>query len=330
MATVTYIPIRRIVLTALRRTVGSRSFVIFISLTLGLALFLWARNELAEMFERNETGEIVVGVAEAAEGCVPPSLYFIPVSDEPGVYLGVVDFLGGGIADPSIMNIGRPSAAMTYDGGKQVDPFDGQRAIPAACPSMIVRLSGGFERIVPIVDGDDARVNVAAGSAVDMSGQAGEAVFTLDLAEGIDEAAARTPFRIEGVRDIWQFGYRRINFWNSGRVPVNVFLLDEPDFAFMSQNFEPILAPLRTRAIVAMHLSPIGRDGGNAFQVFSRYLDYDARLQSWLITVSTVFGIGISLMVEGIILLLLRMSRIFRPADADTGSVDDPRDIDDG
>jgi len=75
-------------------------------------------------------------------------------------------------------------------------------------------------------------------------------------------------------------------------------------------------------------LSPPGRDGGNAFQVFSRYLDYDARLQSWLITVSTVFGIGISLMVEGVILLLLRIARYFR-SEADSGTVDDdPRDID--
>ena len=64
MARIRYVPVRHIVLTGLQRTVGSRSFVIFVSFVLGLALFGSARVELAAMFERDETGEIVVGVTE--------------------------------------------------------------------------------------------------------------------------------------------------------------------------------------------------------------------------------------------------------------------------
>lgn len=280
------------------------------------------------MFERDETGEIVMGVVEADPACAPPSLYFIPAADEAGVYLGAIDFLGGGIADPSILNIGRPTVALEYDGGRGEDPLAARRAAPADCSSMVLRFAAGFDRLTALNERDDEQVNVASGAGVRIDEEDGSAIFTLALADGADEAAARIGFRLEGVRDIWQFGYRRMNFWNSGRAPLNVFLLGDRDFTFMTQNFDPVLAPLRARSVAAIHLSPPGRDGGNAFQVFSRYLDYDARLQSWLITVSTVFGIGISLMVEGVILLLLRIARYFR-SEADSGTVDDdPRDID--
>jgi hypothetical protein len=77
-----------------------------------------------------------------------------------------------------------------------------------------------------------------------------------------------------------------------------------------------------------MHLSRPGRDGGNAYQVTSRLIDYDARLQSRLIMVSTVFGIGISLMVEGVILALLKLARRLRGEGA--GGEDDLREDDGG
>ena len=270
-----------------------------------------------------------MGVVETNERCAPPSLYFIPSDDEPGVYLGAIDFLGGGIADPSIMNIGRPSVALQYDGGRGDVPLAAPRARPDECSAMALRLTGGFERVAKLHDRDKDQVNVSPGAGVTIVEEDGSTTFRLNLADSADEAAARIGFRVEGVRDIWQFGYRRMNFWNSARAPINVFLLGDRDFAFMSQNFEPVLAPLRARSVAAIHLSPLGRDGGNAFQVFSRYLDYDARLQSWLITVSTVFGIGISLMVEGVILLLLRVTRYFRSSEDSNSAGDDPRDIDD-
>ena len=323
-----FFPVRRILLTTLQRTIGSRNFVIFISLVLGLALFWWGRTELASMFERDETGEIVLGVVEADPACAPPSLYFIPAADEPGVYLGAVDFLGGGIADPSIMNIGRPAIALEYGGGRAESPLAARRASPAECSSMVLRLAGGFDRLRKLDERNGEQVNVAAGAGVTIIEEEGSALLTIDLADAADEADARTAFRLEGVRDIWQFGYRRMNFWNSGRAPLNVFLLTDRDFAFMSQTFDPIVPPLRARSVAALHLSPPGRDGGNAFQIFSRYLDYDARLQSWLITVSTVFGIGISLMVEGVILLLLRVARYYRSASESSVAGDDPRDVD--
>ena len=313
-------------MTALQRVVGSRNFVIFVSLVLGGALFVWARTELSSMFARDETGEIVVGVEAAAEGCVAPSLYLLPAAGEPGVYLGVIDALGGGIADPSIMNIGRPSVAITYEGGARIDPLAAPRAAPAACPSMVVSLSGGLDRVLPLTDADRERVNVGPAANGVMAQADGTTTFTFNLAEGADEASARAGFRIEGVRDIWQYGYRRTNFWNGGETPVNVFLLGERDYSFMSETFDPISVPVRNRSIVAMHLSRPGREGGNAYQVFSRLIDYDARLQSRLITVSTVFGIGISLMVEGVILALLKLARRFRPEDAG----DDLRGGDDG
>ncbi len=58
-----------------------------------------------------------------------------------------------------------------------------------------------------------------------------------------------------------------------------------------------------------MHLTAIGREGTIGYQVTSRLIDYDARMQSRLIMVSTVFGIGISLLVEGVILGLLELAR---------------------
>jgi hypothetical protein len=309
LATITYIPTRRVIMTALQRVVGSRNFVILLSLILGGGLFLWARSELDSMFARDETGEIVVGVGKAAEGCAPPSLYLMPLAKAPGTYLGVIDALGGGIADPSIMNIGRPSVALSYGGTADVDPLSAPRAAPAACARMVVNLSGGLERVVPLGEADRQRVNVAPAANAKMTEDGGTTSFIFDFAEGADDASVRAAFRIEGVHDIWQYGYRRINFWNSGRTPVNVFLLGEPGYSFMSETFDPISVPVRNRSIVAMHLAGIGRDSDNGYQVVSRLIDYDARLQSRLIMVSTVFGIGISLMVEGVILGLLKLAR---------------------
>jgi hypothetical protein len=328
LATITYIPTRRVIMTALQRVIGSRNFVILLSLILGGSLFLWARSELGSMFARDETGEIVVGVSEAAEGCAPPSLYLMPLADAPGTYLGVIDALGGGIADPSIMNIGRPSVAIAYDGGARIDPLASPRANAAGCASMAVSLSGGLDRVLPLADADRERVNVGPATNAIMAEANGTTTFTFNLAEGADEASARAAFRIEGVRDIWQYGYRRINFWNGGQTPVNVFLLGGPGYAFMSETFDPVSVPVRNRSIVAMHLSRPGREGGNAYQVFSRLIDYDARLQSRLIMVSTVFGIGISLMVEGVILGFLKLARRFRGEGA--GGEGDPREDDGG
>jgi hypothetical protein len=328
LATITYIPTRRVIMTALQRVVGSRNFVILLSLILGGSLFLWARTELNSMFARDETGEIVVGVGEAGEGCAPPSLYLLPLADAPGSYLGVIDALGGGIADPSIMNIGRPSVALTYDGGAGVDPVAAPRAEAAACPHMVVNLSGGLDRVLPLADADRERVNVAPAANAKMTEEGGMTAFTFDLAEGADEASARVAFRLEGVRDIWQYGYRRINFWNGGQTPLNVFLLGDAGYSFMSQTFDPISVPVRNRSIAAMHLSRPGRESGNAYQVISRLIDYDARLQSRLIMVSTVFGIGISLMVEGVILALLKLARRFRGEGA--GGESDLREDDGG
>jgi hypothetical protein len=328
LATITYIPTRRVIMTALQRVIGSRNFVILLSLILGGSLFLWARSELNSMFARDETGEIVVGVSETAEGCAPPSLYLMPLADAPGSYLGVIDTLGGGIADPSIMNIGRPSVALSYRGGADVDPLAAPRAEPAACPHMVVSLSGGLDQVLPPNDADRERVNAGPAATAKMTEEGGTATFTFDLAEGADETSARAAFRIEGVRDIWQYGYRRINFWNGGQTPVNVFLLGDAGYSFMSETFDPISVPVRNRSIVAMHLSRPGRDGGNAYQVTSRLIDYDARLQSRLIMVSTVFGIGISLMVEGVILALLKLARRLRGEGA--GGEDDLREDDGG
>jgi hypothetical protein len=262
----------------------------------------------------------VVRITDAAPGCVAPSLYLLPLA-KAGDYLGVIDFLGGGIGDPSILNIGRPSIALSYDGGEKVDPLAGQRAEPAACTGMTVELGGGFAVSAPSAE-DQVRANVPPSTAVVQTQMDGNTAFAF---AGGDERQARTAFVIEGLRDAWQYGYRRLNLWNAGHTAVNAFLLAQPNTVFLSDSMEPIKAPVRNRSIVAMHLSPPGTSAGNAYQVYSRLADYDARLQSRLITVSTFFGIGISLMVEGFILILLRVAKRFRSPQSPADDGDDER-----
>ena len=313
MATI-YIPTRRVILTALTRIFGNRNFVIVLTLGLGAALYLWGRNELAGMFAREETGEIRFSVASADPGCPAPSVYLMPAPEE-GVYFGVVDLYGGGMADPSILNIGQPAVALTFTGDKQ-DPRAEKRADAAACRNAVLRIGGTFASLTPLPTGELQTVNVKQSPAIAFAYDKTQntSVLTFTGREGADEADARTAFRIEGVGDIWQYGYRRINLWNTGRLPVNVFLLGESGYAFMSDTFEPMKVPVRNRSVVAARLSRPNLEGGNAYQVFSRLIDYDARLQSRLIMVTTIFGIGISLFVEGLILAVLKLARRFRPA----------------
>ena len=306
MATISYIPTRRVIITALQRVVGSRQFVIWLSLLLGTGLFLWARTELNSMFARDETGEIAFRVANADPGCAPPSLYLLPDRAREGSYFVAFDMLGGGIGDPSIMNIGRPAVALNYEGGG-ADAHAERRATLAECRKMELAIGDSDARLITLTQAEiDDITNVDGPRSLQSSGDG--VALKFDVA-GEDESAARAAFRIEGVRDAWQYGYRRLNLWNSGRTPVNVFLLGEPGYSFLSENFDPIAVPVRNRSVVAMHLTAIGREGSNGYQAISRLIDYDARMQSRLIMVSTVFGIGISLMVEGLILGLLKLAR---------------------
>jgi hypothetical protein len=327
LATITYIPTRRVIMTALQRVIGSRNFVILLSLSLGGALFLWARAELNSMFARDETGEIAFRVVNADPGCAAPSLYLLPDRTREGSYFVAFDMLGGGIGDPSTMNIGRPAVALSFSGGG-VDPIQERPGSLGDCRRMEFILGDSDDRLIPLTQEEIAEItNVGWPASSQLPGGSGVGV-SFDLTEDADEASTRAAFRIEGVRDVWQYGYRRINFWNSGRTPVNVFLLGEPGYSFMSETFDPISVPVRNRSIVAMHLAGIGRDSDNGYQVVSRLIDYDARLQSRLIMVSTVFGIGISLMVEGVILGLLKLARRLKGEGA--GGESDLREDDGG
>ena len=313
MATI-YIPTRRVILTALTRIFGSRHFVIALTLSLGAVLYLWGRTELSGMFAREETGELRFTVASADAGCPAPSIYLMPAGED-GVYYGAVDLYGGGLADPGILNIGQPSLALTFTGDKQ-EPREEKRAEAAACRNAVLRIGGTFSRFAPLPAADQPLVNVRQSPAIVFGSDEQGGTLTFAGKDGGDDAQAQTAFRIEGMSDVWQYGYRRLNLWNAGRQPVNVFLVGEPGYAFLSDTFEPIKVPVRNRSVVAARLSRPNLEGGNAYQVFSRLIDYDARLQSRLITVTTIFGIGISLFVEGLILAVLKLARRFRPAGA--------------
>jgi hypothetical protein len=322
LATVTYIPARRLILTALQRVFGSRHLVIVLSLVLGAALFLWARSELDSMFARDETGEIAVRISEASSGCTPPSLYLLPGTERDGSYYVAFDMLGGGIGDPSILNIGRPAEALAYS-GDGTKPAEGRRAAAADCRHMELSIGGPEDRLVRLSPKEISDVaNVAwPGSASVADGGGIRIVF--DLPDGAADSAARTAFRIDGIRDVWQYGKRRLNVRNIVRMPVKVFLLGDRGYAFMSETSDPISTPVSRRSVAAMYLTAPGLEGGNAYQVTSRLTDYDASLQARLINVSTVFGIGISLMVEGFILLLLRLARRVGGAGADGGEAEE-------
>jgi hypothetical protein len=127
-----------------------------------------------------------------------------------------------------------------------------------------------------------------------------------------DPDAALIDFTLKRVPDDWQFGHKRVRFANSGGHGINVFLYEESDYLFLNENFALVRPPNVRRSYADIHLEMMGGQFASSADVVRRRPTSDLELQHALINLSTVFGIGISLLVEGVLVLLVSLASGFR------------------
>ena len=172
------------------------------------------------------------------------------------------------------------------------------------------------------IEGDFGAVDeIDAGPATTMtSGRPGLAVVSYRLPEDPGPTAATARFTLRGVDDLWQFGHKRAQFLNGGREGVNVFLYEEEGYLFLNENFAFVRPPNVRRGFVDIHLERMGGRYASSADVVRRRPTSDLELQQALINLSTVFGIGVSLLVEGVLILLVAAAGSMRGPNGDGGA----------
>jgi hypothetical protein len=115
-------------------------------------------------------------------------------------------------------------------------------------------------------------------------------------------------FTLREVRDGWQFGHKRVRFANDGALGVNIFLYEEPGYLFLNEYFSLVRPPNVRRSYVDIHLEMMGGGFASSADVVRRRPTSDLELQQALINLSTVFGIAVSLLVEGVLILLVSLA----------------------
>ena len=86
---------------------------------------------------------------------------------------------------------------------------------------------------------------------------------------------------------------------------MNIFLYEEEGYLFLNENFAFVRPPNVRRGFVDIHLEMMGGQFASSADVVRRRPTSDLELQQSLINLSTVFGIGVSLLVEGVLILLV-------------------------
>ena len=267
------------------------------AILIGGGLALWARLQLNAVLEVQSYAEIAVEVEGFSGDCGTPALYVVPVEVGAGSdYRVVLDVLGGPNRFPEL---GGASATSVLALPESRRPGVGLgRGLLNTCESMTISIAGGFEDVEVEEPGAAMLLNPAPGAL--------RVAYTRP-AEPSDSAALAS-FTLRRVEDAWQFGHKRVRFANSGSYGVNVFLYEEPDFLFLNENFSLVRPPNVRRSYVDIHLEMMGGVYASTADVVRQRPTSDLELQNRLINFSTLFGIGVSLVVEGILVLLVSVA----------------------
>jgi hypothetical protein len=184
------------------------------------------------------------------------------------------------------------------------------RGLSEDCLHMTIRIGGTFSRYrfedrFAGVDGVARADMVHMTTSVPESGG-----FAVDYRKpsNPDEAEALFAVTLDMVRDRWQQGSRRVALVNEGMRDLNVFIHEEKGYQFVNAQDSPVRPIGVRRAYVDVHLA--GTDGAadNTVVVYRRRPTAEIELQHDLVGISTVFGIGISLLVEGLIVLVISLA----------------------
>ena len=242
---------------------------------------------------------------EAHEGfCGTPALYIQPEVNGSGRsdYRVLVDMIGGPNRFPDLS--GETAVAVLSLPESRRPGVGLGRGLPDRCEIVRLRIDGDFAGVADIAD---------AGATKITPGEPGIVTVEYRLPEAAHEDAAIARFILRDVPDVWQFGHKRVQFLNGSAQGVNIFLYEEPGYLFLNENFAFVRPPNVRRGFVDIHLEMMGGQFASSADVVRRRPTSDLELQQSLINLSTVFGIGVSLLVEGILILLVSVATSMQP-----------------
>ena len=278
--------------------------IMLIAIVLGGSLALWARLNLNRLLEIHPS-VVLAATIEAHEGfCGTPALYIQPEPTGSGRsdYRVLVDMIGGPNRFPDLSG---ETAVSVLSLPESRRPGVGLgRGLPDRCEIVRLRIDGDFTGVTDIAD---------AGATKVIPDGPGAVTVEYRLPEAAHEDAAIARFVLRDVPDVWQFGHKRVQFINGSAQGVNIFLYEEPGYLFLNENFAFVRPPNVRRGFVDIHLEMMGGQFASSADVVRRRPTSDLELQQSLINLSTVFGIGISLLVEGILILLVSVATSMRP-----------------
>nr|HMQ58676.1 hypothetical protein [Rhizobiaceae bacterium] len=289
---------RRVLIARLQgagRLLRSSAVIIGIVIVTGLSLSIWARARIDALLRVDPGAAIGLEVLTAKGDCGTSALYVYPSPvGEGSRYLVLVDMLGGGYRAQTT-DAEATEAVLSLPFSRRPGVGLG-RGLPSSCESLSLAISGEGLRI-----GLPRRAN-DTGSAVAMSGASDAAsrmVLSYNRPQTPDETHAVATIEVSNVADRWQHGSKRVAFVNSGERDLNVFMHEEPGYQFVNEQ-DSLVRPIGVRqAYVDVNLAPKGGETDNTVVVYRRRPTSDIELQHDLIGISTIFGIGISLLIEG-------------------------------
>jgi hypothetical protein len=303
----------------MRRTTS----ILIIMILIGGAISLWARGRIDALLQIDDGSELAFAVEDAQGECGTLSVYAIPeAAGTTTRYRLLIDFLGGANRFPRLGGGASVPVLMLPDA--RAPGVGIGRGLQDNCEFISLSISGAFtghrfENSFPGVD------SVARRDSDYMSmeeGAGGE--LNLVYRKPVDPTASRAlvAVTVDGIRDRLQEGSRRIALINRGARDLNVFVLEEDGYQFVNE-LDALVRPIGiNRAFVDAYLDGSGAESQNSVVVYRRKPTADIELQHELVGISTIFGIGVSLLVEGMIVLVISLAAAGGSAPAHPVGVD--------
>jgi hypothetical protein len=295
----------------LRGRLWATVLVLAVAMLIGGGLTLWAQLRLnAVLAVSPREAEIGMALVRVEGDCGTPAFYIRPAAAGGATdYRVLLDLLGGPNRFPGLGGA-TASAVLALPESRRPGVGLG-RGLVGRCERMTLELSGGFSAVVMEPLPDTVTLEATGPGALRLSYR---------RADPADPEDALVAFTLRGLQDAWQFGHKRVRFANGGPLGVNVFLYEEPDFLFLNENFSLVRPPNVRRGFVDIHLEMMGGRFASSADVVRRRPTSDLELQQALINLSTMFGIGVSLLVEGVLVLLVTLAGAFRSRSGGEGA----------
>jgi len=293
-------------LSVARRSLRRTTIILLAMLVVGATIAIWARLRIDALLTVDDGAELVFRIDDIEGDCGTPSVYLDPeAAGDRSRYRLLIDFLGGANRFPMLG--GGDTVPVLKLPSSRAPGVGVGRGLPETCLSISMSISGSFtgHRFEDRIAGVDA-VPPANTPHMTLNGPDGQHI-QLDYRKPArpSVAAALVALTLDGVADRWQQGSKRVTLVNEGSRDLNVFVHEEAGYLFVNE-MDSLVRPIGVRrAYVDVHLASRGEAADNAVVVYRRSPTAEIELQHALVGISTIFGIGVSLFVEGVIVLLI-------------------------